>query len=205
MNARGYAAIAALSLAPLLGCESGVPGELCGRTQPCGGDVVGSWTVTHSCLSSGAAVARVESAIGVSCKALTLDSVRANQEGTITFAADLTFTGNVSAGGTVTVRLPPSCLGGLTCTQVDDALMTAGLSEDACMGTSSCICPIARQPLTIAGAGTYLAEGTTLTFRSPSDTVITRQYCVTDSSMHLVVTSSGGDIIDDVMLERVTR
>jgi hypothetical protein len=205
MNARGRAAVAALALAPLLGCEGGVRGELCGHTQPCGGDVVGSWTVTHSCLDSGVAVAGVESVLGGSCKVLTVDSVRADEEGTITFAADLTFTASVSASGSVIVRLPPSCVAGLTCTQVGTAFMTQGLSEGGCTGSSSCICPIPRQPLTIPETGTYLAEGTTLTFRLPSDTTITRQYCVTGPTMHLVVVSTGGEIIDDVMLTRVTR
>ena len=204
MYARAHAAVAALLLAALSGCEDGPRGELCGYTQPCGGDVVGSWTVTHSCVSSRAAVAGVEDALGRSCKVLTIDSVETEHEGTVTFAADLAFTGSLSARGSVVVRLPPSCLGGQSCTQLGTALMTQGLSDAGCTGTSSCACPIARQPLTIPEGGTYLAEDATLTMRLPSGTTITRRYCVSDSTLHLFVTS-GDQVIDDVMLTRVTR
>jgi hypothetical protein len=206
MHARGHAAVAALSLAASFGCGcgcgGGARGELCGQTQPCGGDVVGSWTVSHSCLSAGVAVAGVEDVLGGACKALTIDSVKTEHEGTITFAADLTFTAGLSARGTVVVRLPSSCVGGLTCAQLGTEFMTQGLSEVGCTGASSCTCPIPRPPLAVPEGGTYLAADATLSLQLASGTEVTRRYCVVGSTLHMFVVS-GDDVIDDVMLTRV--
>jgi hypothetical protein len=187
-----------------LGCGGG-PGDACGRTPPCGGDLVGSWTITSGCVDPSVAVAGIENVLGGSCPGLTIDSVSTVQSGTFTFAADLTFTASASVGGTITATLPPSCLGGLTCAQVGTDFLIRGLSEGGCTGTSSCTCPIPRaSSLTIDGGGTYSVADSMLTLVTPAGTGIFEQYCVTGSAMH-IVSFGGGRVVDDIVLARVTR
>jgi hypothetical protein len=43
-----------------------------------------------------------------------------------------------------------------------------------------------------------------LTLVTPADTGIFKQYCVTGSTMH-IVSAGGGNVVDDIVLARVTR
>ena len=174
-------------------------------TQPCGGDLVGSWTVINGCADARVAVAGVQNVIGGGgCPGLTIGSVDSVQAGTLTFASDMTFTSTVSVSGTTTVTLPPDCLGGQTCAQVGTWFLIQGLSEGGCTGTSSCTCPIPRPSLSIA-FGTYSVADTMVSFANAAATpLVGKQYCVTGSTLHLM-NAGGGRIADDIVLTRVSR
>src|SRR6266404_7238822 len=69
-----------LAMTILSGCDGS--GGTCGNTPGCGGDIVGTWTVTSSCLSVTASM------FSSSCPTATIDNVKLNITGTATYNAN---------------------------------------------------------------------------------------------------------------------
>jgi len=61
--------------------------DRCGEVQPCGGDVVGTWTWSRACPSAAAYTAQANG----SCRGSVVNSISQDVGGTLTFNADLTF------------------------------------------------------------------------------------------------------------------
>ena len=196
----GLAAAVALTLVAAFGCGGG-SNDACGRTRPCGGDVLGSWTVTDGCEDASALVtAQIVNVIGGAC-GMTVHPVSAFHTGMLSFAPDMTFTGSVSIGGTVTAMLPASCLGGMTCTAIENYFLTQGLGTHDCTGTSSCTCAIDWGSWSVGGTGTYTVADTLLTLSPQAGPGVAKDYCATGAALHLMDVSGAG-IADDVVLAR---
>lgn len=197
-------AVAVLALAAgAAGCGSGSDAA-CGRTQPCGGDLVGSWTIAAGCGNPGVAATELMTIVGGPCPTLTVDRIEDRQSGTFVFNADLTFTASASITGTITATIPASCIDDMPCAALETFLGLEGLMVHGCTGTSSCTCAIDRVPLTLDGAGTYVTGGSQVELRPEGTAILSKQYCVAGSTMHLTGVN-GPTIVEDLVLERVTR
>ena len=194
-----YSALPLLALAAL-GCGGGSGGATCG-TQPCGGDPVGSWTITYGCASADVAAAELMTIIGGPCPGLRIDRITSQQLGLFTFNADLTFTATASITGTITATIPTSCFDNMPCAALETFLGMEGLLVHECTGTSSCTCAIDRVPQIIDGAGPYTITGDLLTLQPAGAPIFSKNYCVSGSTMHLTGTS-GPTIVDDLKLVR---
>ena len=97
---------AAALLAGCGGSSSGGGGETCGKVSPCGGSLVGTWTVAALCES----VSNFTG--GTECPGATLDESQIVSSGTLVFNADMTFTTTVSTGGTRRFNLALACAAG---------------------------------------------------------------------------------------------
>ena len=188
------------------GC-SGSSGTSCGAVAPCGGDVVGSWAITSSCLSptgmfatekqaffaqfcaGGASDAGGKTDAGNS--AVKNDVASASWTGTWSFSATMSYTVSILA----TVHETFSCDDGEACTALDTeikaaqanytTLQSAGCSAGA---GGSCTCTVEWSSLNNE-AGTYGSSGTALSL-APSGGLPTAQigYCVQGDTMHWIPT-----------------
>jgi len=69
----------------------------CDDVQPCGGDVLGTWTVSGSCVSLGGEIDL--SALGVGCQSGTITGSTLDVSGTVTFNADANYEDNLTWTG----------------------------------------------------------------------------------------------------------
>jgi hypothetical protein len=198
---------AALLLLPVAGLACGGSGAdaTCGHTQPCGGDPMGSWTITAGCANPAVAASELMTTVGGPCPNLAVTSTHDEASGTLAFAADMTYTATAAIGGTITATIPSSCIDEMPCAAVETFLSMEGLLVHACTGTTTCTCTIDRVPLALDGGGTYVASGNLLELHPDSGaSVVMKEYCVVGSRMHLIG-ANGPTIVDDVVLARVTR
>ena len=138
------------------GGTDGGPG--CATVAACGGDVVGTWKASATCLGATEDLSSV-------CPGVTAE-IALTFSGTQTFNADLTYTTAASGGGTTTYHYPSACLtGGTTCTQSGQLLMSVGkYSSVTCTtdGAGVCNCVAVTATMPDNESGTYSVSGGTL-------------------------------------------
>jgi hypothetical protein len=173
------------------GCGSG--SGSCG-TAACGGNVVGTWTIRDLCDMTAPAMA---SDGGASCSFQpNLNSLK--EMGTITFNSDLTYMSNLTPSGSLTEVIPTSCLGAVTCDQLNTSAMSAvtsgTYSSASCTTvTAGCSCQFQYASKAVAQTGTYTTSGSSLVVKSSSSaTGETDSYCVQGSTLTISSTTSTG-------------
>jgi hypothetical protein len=175
----------------------------CENAAACGGDVVGTWKITSSC------VKYTGSAMTDFCPSATLGATSFNVTGSETFGADGTYTSAITVAGSVTVNVPASCLkfNGLTLTcdqitQVFAAMPQAGIKSFKCVGTSDCACTVSPDDAVSNGAGTYTTTGAGLLSLMPTNgaTSDMTDYCVKGSTM--TQSPRSGDITGTIVFTK---
>ena len=158
----GFSAILALA-----SCGGSSDGGSCGNTSPCGGDIVGTWTIQSSCVAG--------ATMDGGCPGATIDSTNIKVTGTAVYRSDLTYSVTGVLNGSISTTLPPSCLVGqgqtFTCAQLQDLLTAQGESglTFTCSGTSSCTCVETLTAVTTNETGTYTTTAGGLLTQTPSD------------------------------------
>ncbi len=179
-------ALACISLASLQGCGSAASSS-CGKAAPCGGDIVGDWTIAESCLTFA-----VESPVA-DCPSATIQTSGFDLTGTVSYRSDLTYSTVLTVGGSFSLTLPSSCLTfegiTLTCAQVDQAVKQAMVQDPdptiqsvSCAGGGSCVCTFQLTPTPQTSAGTYTTSGTQVV----EDGTSVSDYCVQGSKLHVI-------------------
>ena len=177
------------------GCSSG--NGSCGKVEPCGGDVVGTWKASGSCVNTAALNASVGSDFMSQCPGASVGNPRQSISGTITFNGNLTYTRNITTSASMDMTIPASCLtqGGitLTCAQLNAAFQQAfqgdpnsDIASFTCGGSGSCSCRFTLKPTTTSDSGTYSTSGTTMALTATSGGIDGGDYCVQDKTLHLV-------------------
>ncbi|HET9934736.1 MAG TPA: hypothetical protein VFQ35_28720, partial [Polyangiaceae bacterium] len=147
------------------------------------------------------------------CSALSLESSHANQTGTATFNADMTFESVRTASYDATVAVPNSCItqGGftLTCAQLNQLIkqfMAPQIGGVDCKDASAgCSCKLSTPPQSLNDSGTYSTSGTKIT--SPITTE-TGDYCVQGDELHFIAVdpmSTGADGKQRILTDVVGR
>jgi hypothetical protein len=179
-----FLSVWALTILP--GC--GGSGGTCGNTTACGGDIVGTWKITSSCIS----VDATSMVASMGCPGETASASGFTITGSITYNADMTYSSNSTLSGNVVVGLPASCLTQqgitITCGQLQQVLQgmaaTAGFQSVRCSGSSGCSCTVALAPQASTETGTY---GTTaagvLTTTAAGGTPSGGDYCVKGTTL----------------------
>ena len=164
-------------------------GLACGTVSACGGDIVGTWTVTQSCLTA-------TEDLSSNCAGLSAD-ISFSVSGTATYNADHSYTAMVTGGGTTSYHYPSSCIpAGATCVQLGQALMGIGMySSVTCTIDSAGVCNcVAVTPSTSSNeTGTYSTSGTTLT-TTPSGAVSSGPYCVHGNVLYQMSGAADGGV-----------
>jgi hypothetical protein len=184
----------------------------CSGSSSCGGDLVGSWSITSLCDVTGVA------AVSASCPAAQIDASGVNVSGNLSFKSDMTFTSTARLSGTATVAVSNSCLmtGGftLTCDDLSTLLLEIGqgIGGSCADASGGCDCTLQLTSLTTTGSGTYSTSGSTLTTLSSVDggtpSATTASYCVQGSTLTLSSTATSvmsgvtGEIAGRIALAR---
>jgi hypothetical protein len=188
-----------VSLSSLLGCGGGGAGAgTCGKVAPCGGDLLGSWTISDACATDTAFTSAVVAALG--CPTATATSSAIQASGNYLFGADGTYTVTENVSATVALDVPSSCLvvAGVTvgCAELGGLLQVADTVRSAMCaqaGSGTCGCTLVTAPQ-FDESGTYAIAGTTLNTTASTGTATgttsSGGYCVVDgSTLHLVQTA----------------
>jgi hypothetical protein len=195
-----------IALAGLAACGGGntVPAS-CGKVPPCGGSVVGQWTIEGGC-NAEVTLSGTLAQLKASCPALTTSSVL-SVAGTIDFNADQTYDGQSTIGGSVSLQIPPDCLTnmGLTCAGLNQRLGSpAHCSSDG----AACDCTVDLPSQPAMAAGTYSVSGMSLTLSATAGSSETDEFCLQGDELHLVrvAAMSGGSmgavVTSDTVLKR---
>jgi hypothetical protein len=187
--------VLALSAASSCGGGGGL-GATCESAMACGGDIVGTWMITSSCLSANGSM------FDMTCPNATVSSSNLSVSGTVTYAADMTYTATTSGSGTVVVGLPASCLVSqgitVTCSQLNQAfaadptLAPPGTScVDAPGGACDCSVQVTGTPSTETGTYTTTTAGG-LTQTASGSTPEQDDYCVKGDT--LTLSPQGGSL-----------
>jgi hypothetical protein len=170
----------------------------CAAFTPCGGDVVGTWSIKNTCVTGGGGGGFVEDCPGATT---SVDGLKAT--GTITFNANMTTTENVAISGAMKMNLPASCLMGLSCAQVDAALKAAVLSDPdapfsavSCSGSSGCTCSVTFKGTAVMEMDTYRISGNKLIDGDGEE----QEYCVSGTTLNMRSTMSMGGMMDDLAM-----
>ena len=150
----------------------------------CGGAIVGTWTITSSCVSESGSM------FDSQCPTATVRSSGLTITGSVTYNADGTYSSTSTVGGSIYVTLPPSCLtsNGVTITcnqlnQVSQSNPTSGLTLN-CTGTSTCACTETLASQTSSETGTYTTTAAGLLTDTPTGgTAGQTDYCVKGTTM----------------------
>ena len=161
----------------------------CGKVEPCGGSLVGSWNVTGACVNSAALMSSLGSDFSTFCPTATVSGASATASGSLTFNADMTYSANLTQGSTVAITIPATCLSGASCAVLTAAIQAQNdpaLQSISCTGTGSCTCTGVMAPMTTNESGTYTTSGTVATLTSSTGTTTVGDYCVQANELHLV-------------------
>jgi hypothetical protein len=197
-------ALVVFGLAPVLaaisGCGSDGAGS-CGKVQPCGGVVTGTWSITGFCNTA----AGMNSL--TTCAGAVVNTSGLKIAGTVAFNPDLTYTETISETGTETISQPSTCLaqGGVaaTCADLDatfraEAQSSGGVVQSASCAQqgANCSCQLAVNLQGVTQSGTYAyatgadgGAGTALVLTTATGTATTGQYCVQGNELHLITTT----------------
>jgi len=195
-------------------CSGGSPAA-CGQVTPCGGDVVGSWSIISSCLSPAGMFASDQQALFAqfcvggpnSPSAVADDQTTASWTGAWSFSSTMSFTVSILA----TVHESFTCNDGETCAALDSEIKAAQSSNPTIQsagcttgsGSGSCRCTVEWASLNDE-SGSYVNEGTALSLAATGLPTAQIGYCVQGSTMHWIPTDSvaSGPPFPDVVAER---
>jgi len=152
---------------------------VCTNVTPCGGSVVGTWTIASSCLKVGGTVDLTNAGVGCTSAPVT---GTLSVTGTWSVAADGTVTDNTTTTGSQQIELPAPCLNisgtTTTCDSIGDPLAgvmgyTTMTCADKAGGGCNCTATIAQSgsiaqvfqnpsassPSTVAGSVLTVSDG----------------------------------------------
>ncbi len=172
------------------GPSSTPPSSNCSDAAACGGDAVGTWVVSASCLE-------ISGDLDVFLTSLGCGTVPATgslqTSGTLLLDANGTYTDNTTTTGSVSFPLGSSCLAisgvDVECTRVGDIFASVGWKTSSCSETDGmCHCELSTEQKGGLGvilpytepSGAYTTSGTTLTASNAS-----YEYCAAADTLTL--------------------
>jgi hypothetical protein len=176
------------------GGTGGTSGGGCGSVQPCGGSLVGTWTINDVCINA-------PPTTDPSCPGYTVSDVSATETGTLTFASGGTYTANVNTTVSYTEVTPASCIDPATCADLEDSYVASG-TPATCTGTTVCTCRITVTATGGGETGTYATSGSTLTVTPSAGNPSTMGYCVQSDSVHFLHFNTAGQVTTEEIAQR---
>jgi len=167
----------------LLGCGDSGAGQ-CGAFTPCGGAIVGTWSITGYCSNL-----TISSSY---CTGVSV-STQVQMNGTFNFTSTGTYSIASMASGTMNMTVPQSCLNGLTCAQVGSPIgQGSSGASGSCMSTTNgnCSCSESIVNSPSSEQGTYSTSGSSLTMikTGGSTSEGSTQYCVQGDTLMIQAT-----------------
>ena len=173
----------------LLGCGGGGDsGGSCNMPAGCGGDIVGTWKVTSSCVTTSGSIGEMD------CPQATASFSNYRVDGTDTYRSDMTFTAALSFSFDYAITLPASCLTTqgitITCAQLQVAVRAepnSNLPGVSCAAAGSgCTCTGKLEGSEQMGTGTWSTAGTVLTETDSGGQPQLSDYCVRGNTLQVM-------------------
>jgi len=172
----------------------------CSNVTPCGGSVIGSWTVASSCLKLSGNMDVSLLGLGTAGDCLTVPAIGSiTTSGTFVANPDGTFIDNTTTTGSATFPLAASCLSvshvDITCERMASIFSAAGWTTSTCTDTAGqCSCSLSTNQQAGLGMvsvlatkqGTYSTSGNVLTVGD-----LNYQYCASGQTLSLTPQLSG--------------
>jgi hypothetical protein len=169
---------------------TGGSGASCPSVSPCGGNIVGTWKVTQSCVTATDDLGSTGN--GCTGASAVLDFT---YSGTLTYNADLTLDSTINASEAVHEHFPSGCMPfGLTCDQAGRSAMDAGTGSCSTDAQGGCNCDLMTTPAASAPAGTYSVSGNRLTSTTSAGSTSTGSYCVQGGVLYLIPDPGDGGL-----------
>ncbi|HEY5955646.1 MAG TPA: arabinofuranosidase catalytic domain-containing protein [Polyangiaceae bacterium] len=180
----------------------------CTSVTPCGGNVVGTWNVTTSCLTLSG---DYDVALGgLGCATIPVTG-SLQTTGSLIVKGDGTYTDNTTTTGTISFPLAENCRSissvSTSCTKMANIFTALGWASAACTDTNGqCNCTATANqsgglgmisPI-VSTSGAYTTSGSTLT----TDDVLKYSYCVSGSNNTLTVTPQQGALSGTVVFQK---
>jgi hypothetical protein len=169
---------------------SSATGPACTNTTACGGNIVGIWTITDSCVGSGDL-----SEPTTDCPGQTSSTTNFGFSGSVVYNDDGSYTATTSTTGNVIIKYPSSCLTtiSMTCDGLSQGVMAeldmpdAAFTAVSCATTpTACICTLVVNPATSTEIGRYMTTAAGALTQVPANgTPGNSSYCVTGNKLTL--------------------
>jgi hypothetical protein len=202
------------------GGASTTPGKCDNATNvtACGGDVVGSWDVSSSCLKlSGDFNSR---GTGMGCDTFKVTGA-AQVTGSFAMTADKKFKDNTTTTGDVTITLDHQCLwmsgSWTTCDLISVGVEGLGFTDVHCADASGggCNCPgkinqkgtMGLIVATPADSGSYTSKDNTITSDDPNPLTgadIAYSYCIANGTLTVTPKSSSPTVTGTIVLKKAS-
>lgn len=192
------AAISLLSFACSSSDSNTTPGQTCTNVTACGGDVVGTWNATSSCITVSGNMDMTM--LGLGCTQAPITGT-VSVTGSWTANADGTYTDNTTTSGNLKFQLEAACLNisgtVTTCDRIGDVIQgAAGFNPAACTNAASgtgCDCTATVQQSgsfgapspSPAAAGNYTVSGNSITLDTQAHT-----FCVAGTTLTMSPTTT---------------
>jgi len=160
----------------------------CPAITPCGGDLVGDWTIKQECMTT------LMDAVSV-CAGATRSMSPLRVTGSVSFRADKTMTSTGVIAFSESIQIPSSCFTVDECMQYG-SLFTGqtGVIDSTCAydANTGCFCSLDVSADTMS-SGTYEVQGTNVTITN-SSTAKTEvdSFCVSGSTLKVSQTNANG-------------
>jgi hypothetical protein len=172
----------ALTLAACNG--GGLSSGGCANTPSCGGNLVGTWKVTSTCVTETGPAGLDD------CPAATVTVSNVQFAGTETYNADLTYSSTGTVSEDAVISIPASCLMTqgitLTCDQVTQSLASQQVGDTiTCKAAGAgCSCSVGVKSIASDDSGTYTVAGGvhTDTAQNPDDSDVD-DFCVKGTTL----------------------
>ena len=164
----------------------------CPTVSPCGGNIVGTWKVTQTCITETADLSNeCTGGAGTSASA----NVALMFSGTVTYNADGTYTSALTGTDMGQEHYSSGCAPlGLTCAQIGQEVIDGGSVSCSTDTAGTCNCD-SVVPLTSTNntPGTYSTSGDTLT-TTPGSMPSGASYCVQGSVLYIIPGAGDGGV-----------
>jgi hypothetical protein len=192
--------------------EGGVAASLCGRAQPCGGELTGTWKMIAMCIVDPSFLGIDTSPI---CPTATLDSSMSRISGGLTFSENPQIyeqTISILEMPALKVTIPSSCFSaGQTCSDLDRSYSQSvpsnpRLQSASCVTNGSdCVCSFVGADPGGPWLGVYSASNGYLSLtRKDAVDSYANEYCVQGNQLHLMALGMTKDqpVLTDIVMER---
>jgi hypothetical protein len=158
----------------------------CSNTPACGGNIVGTWKIVSTCVSSDESTQN-----NPSCPGETVKASGVTATGTATYGSDGTYSTNFTINGSAILTIPGSCLKSgnimLTCDQLQQSLSGAATDSFSAVTCSAsgdgCSCTLTLKPTPSMSNGTYTTTAAGVLTETTGSGSDQNDYCVKGSTL----------------------
>lgn len=169
---------------------------------PCGGDVVGTWSLGSLCGFGALEQLPVAGCTGTS------DTTDLQVSGTVTYDATGAYSSVLTLHGPIHFAFPDSCIGdgsSASCEQLTQSIAPLTQGEESvyesftCSGGDTCECVGQLRSTTLSDTGTYVVSESGLMMTDNSGETVSAKYCVTGSTLVVQDASAEGSGVSYVL------